>query len=355
MADVLSQSQIDALLNSMQSGNSAPEEPVKKDEKSYRKYDFYSPKKFTKDKLRILSDVFDKYARVTSNQISSMLRLGCEAEVIAIEEQRYYEFSNVLSDDDVLVVVNVKLPDQIKNKPVLMYISPVLIVNFIDKMLGGDELSTEVEPSYVYTEIESALYESISEHFISGLQEVWANYITLACEFSQLAVNPGMFQAIGMDETVVIATISISVENIQGTLSVCLPGDLLNDVFLILDKRINREKEEGFNYVDSSDDIMYSIKNSQLQVKANMGNISLNISDLYNLHAGDVINLNKSKDSEVELQVAGIPWFMGRLGQHKKYMSILITDINKIETEEELLEEEYLEEEDLETEEQTIT
>ena len=46
MADVLSQSQIDALLNSMQNGgepDSASEEP-KKVEKSHRKYDFYSPK-----------------------------------------------------------------------------------------------------------------------------------------------------------------------------------------------------------------------------------------------------------------------------------------------------------------------
>ena len=53
MADVLSQSQIDALLNSMQNADSggAPEtEEPKKPEKEYKKYDFFSPKKYTKDK-----------------------------------------------------------------------------------------------------------------------------------------------------------------------------------------------------------------------------------------------------------------------------------------------------------------
>lgn len=46
MADVLSQSQIDALLNSMQNTDSetkAAEPSAPKQE--YRKYDFYSPKK----------------------------------------------------------------------------------------------------------------------------------------------------------------------------------------------------------------------------------------------------------------------------------------------------------------------
>ena len=52
MADVLSQSQIDALLNSMQNTEvkeSRFQEP--QPEEKYRKYDFYSPKKYTKDKL----------------------------------------------------------------------------------------------------------------------------------------------------------------------------------------------------------------------------------------------------------------------------------------------------------------
>ena len=37
----------------MASGGAAEE---KKEEKHYKKYDFYSPKKFTKDKLKMLSE-----------------------------------------------------------------------------------------------------------------------------------------------------------------------------------------------------------------------------------------------------------------------------------------------------------
>lgn len=335
MADVLSQGQIDALLNSLKGGggDAAPSEPAKKSEKNYRKYDFYSPKKFTKDKLRILNDVFDKYSRITATQIGSLLRMNCETEIVAIEEQRYYEFSNALGDDDVLTVVNVELPDQTKNKPVLMHLSPILMVNFMDRLLGGDGVTTDVDSAYVYTDIELALYQSLIKYLIDGLQETWSTYIRMDFNFSQLAMNPGMFQAIGMDETVVIATINMILEEVRGVLSVCFPGNLLNDVFIILDKRINREKEEGLNYVDSSADIMHYIRNSELSVKAKLGDIKLNLSDIYNLQVGDVINLNKSKNSEVEVQVEGTPWFVGKLGQHKKNMSVLVTDIKRPEEE----------------------
>ena len=79
MADVLSQSQIDALLNSMQNAESEtkasePEKP----KQEYRKYDFYSPKKYTKDKLKMLRSIYDNYCRIATSQINGLFRLVSE-------------------------------------------------------------------------------------------------------------------------------------------------------------------------------------------------------------------------------------------------------------------------------------
>ena len=89
MAEVLSQSQIDALLNSMQNGGGAEEE--KKEEKpeiKYKKYDFYSPKKYTKDRLKMLRTIYDNYARIASSQINGLFKVASEVEVIGVEEQK---------------------------------------------------------------------------------------------------------------------------------------------------------------------------------------------------------------------------------------------------------------------------
>ena len=133
MADVLSQSQIDALLNSMQNAEAeakAPE-PEKKPKQEYRKYDFYSPKKYTKDKLKMLRSIYDNYSRIATSQINGLFRLVSEVEVVGIEEQRYYEFGNALNETDVLTVAEVELPDNSTNPPVLFHIAPTLMTAMI--------------------------------------------------------------------------------------------------------------------------------------------------------------------------------------------------------------------------------
>ena len=162
MADVLSQSQIDALLNSMQNGatESAPEEP-KQTEKNHRKYDFYSPKKYTKDKLKMLSSIYDNYSRIAASQINGLFRAASEVEVMGVEEQRYYEFGNALNESDVLTIANIDLPDRTSNPPMLMNISPMLMASMIERMLGGTGLDMSVDMSYTYTDIELALYSKI--------------------------------------------------------------------------------------------------------------------------------------------------------------------------------------------------
>ena len=101
MAEVLSQSQIDALLSAARSGEmdlTASNE--KTAEKKYRKYDFYSPRKFTKDRLKMLSGIFENYTRIINSRINGLLHSTCDIQVESVEEQRYYEFSNALSEGD---------------------------------------------------------------------------------------------------------------------------------------------------------------------------------------------------------------------------------------------------------------
>lgn len=92
MAEVLSQSQIDALLKGMRSGdNKKEEEKPAVEEKKYRKYDFYSPKKITKDKIKLLKGIYDNYSRIASSRLNGMLRVNCELSVLTVEEQRFFE------------------------------------------------------------------------------------------------------------------------------------------------------------------------------------------------------------------------------------------------------------------------
>lgn len=325
MAEVLSQSQIDALLNSLQGNDEPMEEMEKKDsEVKYRKYDFYSPKKFTKDKLKILKSIFDNYSRIAGSQINSLFRTSSELSVIMVEEQRYYEFSNALSDNDVLTIVNVSIPDNSKNPPLLINASMSLMLSLIDRMLGGLGNDTEVDASYTYTEIEIALYRRIIQYIIGALKDAWSSYINLDFELLRLEENPSMFQEIGVDETIVIVGIDVDLKECSGKINVCIPGNLLMNIFDIMDKRKHSVMGDEASSLDNKLEIMNSIRASDLLVRAQVGDALITLDDVYNLHVGDVVNLGTPKDSDIQLYIEGQPWFRGQLGTHKRNVAVQI-------------------------------
>ena len=54
--------------------------------------------------------------------------------------------------------------------------------------------------------------------------------------------------------------------------------------------------------------------------------MELGLKDLAQLQVGDVISLNKPKDSQLKVFVGRQPWFTGKMGVYKKNVAIRIED-----------------------------
>jgi flagellar motor switch protein FliM len=325
MAEVLSQSQIDALLKSMTSGDSAEtvHEEKKEAEQNWKKYDFYSPKKFTKDRLKLLKGVFDNYCRLTSSRMNSILRTSCEMEVISVEEQRYHEFSNLLTDNDVMYLMPMKLPDESKAPPIVIHITPKIMINMMDRLLGGLGNEQNIDTSYTYTEIELCLYEKVMHYLFAMTADAWSNYVNVEVGKYQLETNPTLFQEISVEEPVAIILVNIDMNGLQGLLTLCIPGSLLTNIFQEIDRR--RQSGGYDDAVENSPEIILNyLKKSPMEVKVNLGEAKLSLQDIYQLRVGDVIDLRKEQDSDVTLYVEGQPWFEGKLGSYKKNAAVRI-------------------------------
>ena len=53
--------------------------------------------------------------------------------------------------------------------------------------------------------------------------------------------------------------------------------------------------------------------------------MELELNDIYHLKVGDVIDLNKPKNSSVKLYVGRQPWFIGQMGIYKKNIAVRIS------------------------------
>jgi flagellar motor switch protein FliM len=292
-------------------------------EKKYRKYDFYSPRKFTKDRIRILNGIFESYTRIINSRINGILHTACDVEVESIEEQRYYEFSNALIEGDVLSVAHLVYKNQIEESPVLLHVTRPVMLSMIDRMIGGTgDPDDDLPADYSFTDLELKLYETLMKDFVSIMGTSWENYITLDFEYSRVEANPTLVQLISLDETVIIVDIKLVFPNCVGRFNICLPGMMLTNLFADISKETGQRSASE----DRSHDIFSTLRNSELEMIAELCRTQLRLRDIYHLNVGDVIDLNRSTDSPVFINVGGRRWFDGKMGVLNKNVAIKINE-----------------------------
>lgn len=329
MSEVLSQSQIDELLASVIGGGSVETNVYKETGDKYRKYDFYSPKKFTKDKLNIIKNTHDNYCRLVSSRLNSLLRASSEVTLITVEEERYYEFSNALSDNDALTLINVNL--QNGSGMMYMHITTPLMLSMIDRMLGGKgEEPNNIPSLYAYTDIELLLYENIARYLVAVMKDGWANYLEMSFEIEKVETTHGLMQEIGMDEIVVIVVIEVMINDVVGKINICIPSTLLTNIFGVLESKKSPSGKSASGYENkTSQEIFEFIKDSNLEVTAKIGDATVMLQDIYDLKKGDIINMNRPQDSYVDVFVEDNIWFHGKLGIQNKNLAVRISETNK--------------------------
>ena len=321
MAEVLSQSQIDALLNAARSGEMDLDAPALEPEKKDKKYDFYSPRKFTKERIKMLNSIFEGYARVINSRINALLHTTCEIEVESIEEQRYNEFSNALTESDVLALAKIDQEQLQEESPILVHLDTEIVLTMVDRMMGGDGApDSNLATDYKMTDLELNMYEDIIGGLIELLGGSWENYIGLKFEYVRTEVNPTLVQLIGFDETVILVGLDIKFPNCSGRMSLVLPGVMLTNIFAEIGKSTARHVTGE----DKSDEIFGSLRESDLEIVAELARTRLLLSDLYHLNVGDVVDIKQPKDSPIFLNIDGRRWFDGRMGVHNKQKAVKI-------------------------------
>jgi len=325
MADVLSQAEIDAMLSSAQSGG--PIETAEK-EVAVKDYDFRSPKKFTKERMRTLDGVFDNYARLLSSYLTGLLRLYCKVTLTSIEEQKYFEFSNALPDYVMMGMAELRLQDdEIEDLSIIVQLSNSLTYIMIDRLLGGsgEFMDTDRE----FTDIESSIMENIIRNILVRLKEPWATYVEIEPELTAIETNSRVISSAGYDDTMIICVLEVMVNETKALITVCMPAVGLYEImqkYTVRQTRIgrktdvNREKERRGNIFDG-------VAYTALDVTAILGEVDLDMLDVLRLQKGDIIPLGKGIDSNIVLSVGGKKWFDGKMGVYNNKKAVKIETV----------------------------
>ena len=326
--EVLSQSQIDDLLNSLTSGTLSMEDNQDESGKRIKEYDFRTPKRFTKEQLKIVSSVYENYSRLLSSYLTSMLRLFVEVECSYIEELRYSEFNNALPDSVMTGLGEVRFTGATEeNSMMMMDFSKPIAFAIIERLLGGTGDGLNVERDF--TEIELSLMENIFKGAFPQMSDSWFNYFELDVLYRKIESNSRLIQAIAADETVVIVMLDVTMKDLQGTVSICVPAVCLEDII----KKIDSQHMRNLKRINSAGDrerrelVMKYLKESELELRCVVGHAQVSLGDVLYLNVGDVLQLGKPLSAPVELNVGESCWFQGKIGIQRGKKAIQIKEV----------------------------
>ena len=325
MAEILSQSQIDNLLNNLSSGEiDLKEIESHSKDKKIKEYDFRSPKKITKETIKLLNSVYENYCRALSSQLTSMLRLLCDVTIEQVEESRFHEYNNALDDYVLMGLIDVKYSDEtISDNQILMEVSKPLSFAIIDRLLGGS--GEEYNHVREYTEIELALLSNLLRYITSLMGVSWESTIDMKTEFEKIETNSRFIQSINYNDTVVVIVLSATINQTSGKITLCIPSNILDEIFMKADSFSKNNKKK--NYENQKEVIMGSLKASKLKVSGVLGKAEASLNDIINMQIGDVILLDKNINSNVDINVDGEKWFEGKWGIKKNKGVIKINKI----------------------------
>ncbi len=324
MADVLSQSEIDALLSALNTGEmSADDFKKEEEERKVKVYDFKRALRFSKDQIRSLTRIHENFARILTTYFSAQLRTYVLINVASADQIPYEEFIRSVPKMTILNVYELPPLDG----RILMEINPNIAYSMMDRVMGGKGVSVNKVENL--TEIETTIMSQLFERAFENLSEAWSTVADIDPVFAEFEVNPQFLQMVSPNETVVVISLNTTIGETSGMINICIPHVVLEPILPKLSGSYWMETKKKDIKPEETANLEKRIKTANVPVVAELGISEISIEDFLMLDSGDVIQLNARIDDPLTIKIGEIPKFTGQPGKSNNKLAIQILETLK--------------------------
>lgn len=319
--DVLSQSEIDALLSAISTGEMSADDIKKEEEvQKIKVYDFKRALRFSKDQIRSLTRIHENFARLLTTFFSAQLRSYVQITVASVDQIPFEEFVRSIPN---MTLINVfEVPPLDGN--ILMEINPNIAYSMLDRLMGGSGASHSNVDNL--TEIETKIMTNLFERSFDNLREAWENIAEIDPILVELEVNPQFLQMISPNETVVVISLNTIIGETSGMINICIPHVVLEPIVPNLSVRYWMQTNTKVMSPEQTKMLERSVKQAQLPLSVELGVTDITIEDFLLMQIGDVIQLEQKITDPLLLRVGPLPKFTVQPGKKGKKLAIQIID-----------------------------
>jgi flagellar motor switch protein FliM len=297
---ILTDDEVDALLESADASGSRSSENTT----AVSPYNFRRPDRVSKEQIRSLHLLHDRFARNATTSLAAYLRTITELSVVSVEQFSYAEFLMALPDPTAFYAVGMAPFDAIG----AVELNPAVAFTIVDRMLGGTGQTPA--PDRALTEIEQNVVDSIVKLVLEHLTETWRGITDIRFQIQGRETRPQMLQVAGRNEVVILLAFDMKVGDVRGLLHVCIPASVIEaagTTFAQGWQHANREPT-----ADEHRWLNENLGRVKLPIIPNLES-TLPARELLQLRIGDVLNLGVPVTRPIDVKVGRSLKFRGRL------------------------------------------
>ncbi len=328
MADILDQSDIDALMSAIEEGEveDTTEQRLvfgrhQRDLETLeiKEYDFKRPERVSKDQMRALQTLHEGFARNFGAALSGFLRMIVETRVVSCDQMTYAEYIAGLPNPTSFNLI--KAPPL--EGRICLEISPLIVYPIIDRLLGGSNAELFI-PQRPLTVIEGRLISQITNRAVVSLREAWESVRELEFEVSETESNPQIVQIVPPNEVVVVIGFELKMANRAGTMNLCIPYAVIEPLMDELNAQSWFSVGQLKGGREYATDISSRLERAGLEISALLAETTITLGDLMTLDEGDMIITEKPASENIVLCVEGRKKFLANVGQLKGARAVKI-------------------------------
>jgi len=343
MNQVLTQSEVDALLNAVtdgptESASSAPAAGggavVGGDNRAgdgsiqvtdtqgnpdVTLYDLTNQDRVIRGRMPTLDIIYERFIRIFRMSLSNALRKIATISIISTDLLKFGEFVNTLPIPSCMCILRFES----LRGPALLVFESKLAYALVDSFFGGtDRPYTKVEGKE-FTRIELSIMRKVMDLAIKDLEEAWTPVHKVDITFVRTEVNPQFVGVVPPSDFIICTTFEIELENASGTVALVIPYATVEPIKTKLNASFQTELER----LDKEWTLKLEehLRNTESTVLINLGSAMITVGDLVNLNIGDIIPLSQNADGELEVLVEGVSKFKCLLGVSRGNRAVQIT------------------------------
>ena len=316
MSKILSQEEIDALLRSAAEIGRAARGVEATSRDGVVRYNFRRPDRVSKEQMRALQLMHDRFARNVTTSLSAYLRTVTEVSLAQVEQVTYGEYLRSVPDPTAYYALTIAPLDRLG----ALELSPVVAFTIIDRLLGGSGRAATL--ARALTEIEQNVIDGVVRLVAENLTESWRNVQDLGFTVSGRETRPQMLQVAAANDIVVHLGFDIRIADARGMLNLAIPAVAIES----LEASFAQPREAPRPGVAPGDrrQLLDRLARVTLPVTASL-DTRLPARELLALAPGDVVVLARAAQGPVDVRVRGTAKFVGRLVRRDGTAGVMVT------------------------------